>query len=85
MSDRELPEFLPKLDAYDGDKTTVLAMRLLILTATRPGEIRGAIWPEFDLDAGLWIIPAERMKMRERAPSALVCPSRGSLAHHAEP
>ena len=65
MSDRELPEFLPKLDAYDGDKTTVLAMRLLILTATRPGEIRGAIWPEFDLDAGLWIIPAERMKMRE--------------------
>ena len=65
MSDRELPEFLPKLDAYDGDKTTVLAMRLLILTATRPGEIRGATWPEVDLDAGLWIIPAERMKMRE--------------------
>jgi len=39
-------------------------LRLLMLTATRPGETRGALWAEFDLDAALWIIPAERMKMR---------------------
>lgn len=64
LSDRELPAFLAKLAAYDGDVTTVRAMQVLMLTATRPGELRGAAWSEFDLDAALWIIPAERMKMR---------------------
>jgi integrase len=52
-----------------------LALRLLILTAVRPGEILGiargshkvpgATWSEFDLDAGLWVIPAQRMKRRK--------------------
>lgn len=64
LSDRDLPEFLGKLDAYEGDPHTVNALRLLMLTATRPGEVRGARWAEFDQDAALWIIPAERMKMR---------------------
>jgi len=64
LSDRELPEFLRKLDAYEGDAHTVRALRLLMLTATRPGEVRGACWAEFDLEAALWVIPAERMKMR---------------------
>lgn len=64
MADKELPEFLAKLAAYDGDPHTVNALRLLILTATRPGETRGARWAEFDLDAALWVIPAGRMKMK---------------------
>ena len=64
LSDRDLPEFLRKLDAYEGDAHTVRALRLLMLTATRPGEVRGARWAEFDLEAALWTIPAERMKMR---------------------
>ena len=64
MTDKELPEFLAKLAAYDGDPHTVHALRLLILTATRPGETRGARWAEFDLEAAMWIIPPERMKMR---------------------
>lgn len=64
LSDRDLPEFLAKLDAYEGDPHTVHALRLLMLTATRPGEVRGARWAEFDLAAALWVIPAERMKMR---------------------
>lgn len=64
MADKELPAFLVKLDDYDGDAHTVRALRLLMLTATRPGEVRGAAWAEFDLDAALWTIPAERMKMR---------------------
>jgi integrase len=34
------------------------------LTFTRPGELRLAAWKEFDLDAGVWAIPAHRMKMR---------------------
>lgn len=39
-----------------------LALEALILTATRSGEIRGALWSEFDLDSATWTIPAERMK-----------------------
>lgn len=31
----------------------------------RPGELRHADWNEIDLDAALWIIPAEKMKMRK--------------------
>lgn len=40
-----------------------LALRLLALTACRSGEVRGARWDEIDLDAGLWVVPAARMKM----------------------
>lgn len=64
LADKDLPEFLRKLALYEGGTHTVHALRLLMLTAARPGEVRGAVWPEFDLDAALWIIPAERMKMR---------------------
>jgi len=35
-----------------------------MLTAVRPGEMCGAAWAEFDLDAATWTIPAKRMKMR---------------------
>lgn len=38
------------------------AVEFAILTAARSGEIRGAVWSEFDLDEAMWIIPAERMK-----------------------
>lgn len=46
-------------------KSTKLAIELLILTACRSGEVRGARWEEFDLDARIWTIPAERMKMKK--------------------
>ncbi len=39
-----------------------LAMQVIILTATRTSEVLNAQWNEFDLDAGLWTIPKERMK-----------------------
>jgi integrase len=38
------------------------AVEFLALTAARSGEVRGAEWPEVDLDVGLWTIPAGRMK-----------------------
>lgn len=41
---------------------TILALRFLALTASRPGELRLAVWSEIDGD--LWRIPEERMKMR---------------------
>jgi integrase len=59
----ELPDFLEKLDAYDGNTLTKLAIRLLVLTFVRTLELRGAKWTEFDLSRAEWVIPAERMKM----------------------
>lgn len=61
----ELPGFFAKLKAYDGRPETRIAVRLLMLTFVRPGELRGAEWTEFDLDAAEWRIPASRMKMGE--------------------
>lgn len=42
-----------------------LALRFLILTAARSGEVRGARWDEIDWDKRVWIIPASRMKARK--------------------
>ena len=43
---------------------TARALCFLILTAVRSGEVRGMVWDEVDLDAGLWVIPKERMKAK---------------------
>lgn len=64
LSEAELPAFLKKLRDYDGQPQTKLALRLLILTFVRTGELRGAQWPEFELEKAQWRIPAERMKMK---------------------
>ncbi len=61
----DLPEFLAKLNEYDGNLQTKLAIQFLLLTFVRTGELRGAQWAEFDLDKAEWRIPAARMKMRD--------------------
>lgn len=60
----ELPELLKAIENYQGDRQTQLALQLLAQTFVRTNELIGAEWAEFDLDAGLWIIPAARMKMK---------------------
>jgi len=60
----ELGGFLRALDGYEGQDTTLAALRLLPLVFTRPGELRLAEWAEFDLDKAIWTIPASRTKMR---------------------
>jgi integrase len=60
----ELPAFLRKMDEYDGEPQTRLALRLLALTFVRTTELRCATWAEIDLDKAEWTIPAERMKMK---------------------
>jgi len=64
LSERDVPAFLDKLDNYGGDPSTQAALALPIMTATRPGELRGARWDEFDEHSALWRIPASRMKMK---------------------
>ncbi len=49
---------------YEGGPETRAALELLALTFVRPGELRAAEWAEFDLDAGVWAIPGEKMKMK---------------------
>jgi len=61
----ELAVMLNKIDAYSGSASVTACLKLLALVFTRPGELRLAKWSEFDLDKAMWIIPAERMKMRK--------------------
>jgi integrase len=61
---KELPALLRAIEAYQGTPVTRLAMKLMTLTFVRTSELIGARWAEFDLQAGQWRIPAERMKMR---------------------
>lgn len=56
----EIPAFMAKLRAKDG--VSARALEFTILTAARTGETIGAVWDEIDLDAGIWTIPAARMK-----------------------
>lgn len=56
----EVPTFMVAL--RERDSVAVLGLEFLILTAARSGEVLGATWDEFDLNDGIWTIPAQRMK-----------------------
>jgi integrase len=56
----QLPAVYQQIASVQGQ--SALALRFLILTAARSGEVRGMLWSEVDLKAALWIIPAARMK-----------------------
>lgn len=60
-----VPEFLDTLKASNAGDLTKLALELVILTASRSGEVRLADWSEFDLEAGIWTRPALRMKSKK--------------------
>lgn len=60
----QVTDLLAKLAASGGNRTTKIAVELLLLTFVRTVELRKATWSEFDLDNGfVWRIPADRMKM----------------------
>jgi integrase len=56
----EVPGFLSALT--DAKGIAALALRFLVLTAARSGEVLGATWSEIDLKTKTWTIPGERMK-----------------------
>jgi integrase len=60
---QDVPALIDRLKPKTG--VAALALRFLILCASRSGEIRGAKWNEIDFDRALWTISAERMKMRK--------------------
>lgn len=65
LSRDQIADFVKALEGYAGYRTTVIALRLMLLTFVRTVELRAARWTEIDLERAEWRIPAERMKMRE--------------------
>lgn len=64
LTESELPDFLRALRASSSRQTVLTAAWMVIYTASRPGMVRFAEWREIDLDKRLWVIGAEKMKMR---------------------
>jgi integrase len=56
----EIGAFMAMLRTMPG--MGALALQFIILTAARTSEVLNAQWSEVDLDAGVWVIPKERMK-----------------------
>ncbi|RLM18395.1 integrase [Brenneria alni] len=56
----QIPDLLARIDAYNGRRLTVLALKLTMLVFIRSSELRFARWPEIDFKNALWIIPPER-------------------------
>ena len=59
---QDLPAWWSALLRAEGQGA--MALRLLVLCASRSQEVRGARWDEFDLQGRLWTIPADRMKAK---------------------
>lgn len=57
---KQVPEVVKTLSSEDS--VGRLALRFLILTAARSGEVRGATWDEINWEEAIWTVPAERMK-----------------------
>ena len=64
LSDAEIVEMWIGLDEMSAAYEVRQALRLILLTGQRPGEVVGMRWDEIDLPAALWRLPAERMKAR---------------------
>ena len=66
----ELPELLETIDRFEqqrlAERSSLIALRLMMLTLVRPSELREARWSEVDTEGRQWIIPADRMKTRVR-------------------
>lgn len=60
----DLRDFFLKLEVVRISAPVKSAIRLLALTFVRPGELRCALWPEFDLDTATWTVPAHRDRSR---------------------
>ncbi|MCS0580999.1 tyrosine-type recombinase/integrase [Massilia pinisoli] len=65
LDQEEIGQLLRDVEGHGGRHETIAAFRLMWLTLCRPSEAVEARWAEFDLDAAIWRIPAERMKKRK--------------------
>ena len=61
----EVSDALAAFRVAPGHENCADAITFLVLTAARAGEVRHATWDEIDLDARVWVVPSEHMKMRK--------------------
>ncbi|MBT0664215.1 integrase arm-type DNA-binding domain-containing protein [Geobacter pelophilus] len=66
LDPKEIAGLLRAIDGYKGTFPVKCALKLAPLVFLRPGELRNAEWSEFDLDAGEWNVPAEKLKLKKR-------------------
>lgn len=83
----EMAKFLAALRESGGMPSSRWALELQMLCAVRSGDVRGAVWREFDLGAKTWTIPRDRLKVKdkgksrtERRPDHVIPLSRPALA-----
>jgi integrase len=60
----KIGRLLSDIRRYDGSASVKFALRILPYIFTRPGELSHAEWTEINLEAGVWKIPAHKMKTR---------------------
>ena len=75
-------QLLRACDKYAATPVVRAALKLAPMLLLRPGELRFAEWPEIDLEAALWTVPAARMK-REIREKLLGAPHLVPLPHQA--
>ena len=56
---------LRAIDDYEGTPEVRIALQLMALTFVRPGELRNALWSEFNLETGLWVMGLEQPPYRD--------------------
>jgi integrase len=64
LSVEELQRFREALDGY-ADQSAANALRLLMLTGSREGEVLKAEWDQFDLARGVWTKPSHNTKQKK--------------------
>ena len=64
MTREQIQKFYQALRGYKGYPETALCLRLIALTACRPGEAADAEWEEFDFEDAVWRRPAAKIKAR---------------------
>ena len=79
LSTAEIQSLAPHLDALPLAKRD--ALKLILFTGQRPGEVAGIRASEVDLDKGVWTIPAERSKNRREHAVPLVGEARAIVVH----
>ena len=62
---KEIPEFFKQLKKVDVSDLKKLAIRLLMLTFVRQGEMRQATWDDVDFEGKEWRLPAHTTKMND--------------------
>jgi integrase len=70
----ELGRLLAAIAAYPV-KRSANAIRLLLLTGARRGEVLRATWDQFDLEAGIWTKPSSHTKQKKRHRVPLSAPA----------